>query len=223
MNAGQPLLEIRDLECVRDGRVLFSALNLRLDAGELISLQGANGAGKSTLLRCIAGLYPDYEGSLKVTPLVYAGHKAGLSGALSTVENLQFLTGLDNSSAPNPDTSDPSGDVPKRDKPRSLAQALAEVGLAGYEDVRCAALSAGQLRRVGIARLLLSPAALWLLDEPLTALDQAAIDLLGRVIANHLAAGGAALCATHQRLPLQRYQTLELKAEGAVRVAVERG
>ncbi len=219
MESSQPLLVVRDLECVRDGRVLFSGLRLQARQAEVISLLGANGAGKSTLLRCIAGLYPDFEGTIATARFVYSGHKPGLSGALSTSENLTYLMGLDGGLA---DLSGQETQVrleapavaPMAD---SVDSALAAVGLVGYEDVRCASLSAGQLRRVGLARLLLSRAPLWLLDEPLTALDEAATDLLGRVLLQHVEGGGAAVCATHQHLPVANYTSVELSASGVVR------
>lgn len=205
MSANAPLLDIRDFECVRDGRLLFSNLQIRLDSMQVIALQGANGAGKSTLLRCIAGLYPDFSGSFDVAPLIYSGHKAGLSGSLTTWENLQFLCSLDGQAAQANRLLDTAAAA-------SIEDALAHVGLAGYEEVRCSALSAGQLRRVGLARLLLSRAPVWLLDEPLTALDQAGIALLGAVLEHHQRSGGGAICATHQPLPIESYQIVDLSA-----------
>jgi len=209
VDASQPLLVVRDLECVRDGRVLFKDLQLQVQQTELISLQGANGAGKSTLLRCIAGLYPDYEGAVTAANFVYSGHKPGLSNALSTSENLVYLSGLDED--PGEHNLNPLADT--------VDSALAYVGLHGYENVRCANLSAGQLRRVGLARLLLCVAPLWLLDEPLTALDEDGADLLGRILLKHLERGGGAICATHQRLPVKNYTSVELTASGVVSTA----
>jgi len=202
--ANQPLLVVDDLECVRDGRVLFSGLSLRVQPSQVIALQGANGAGKSTLLRCIAGLYPDYEGAVSIAGFIYSGHKPGLSGALTTLENLTYLAGLDFSVGRDPV------------KQAAVVDALEQVGLAGYENVRCANLSAGQLRRVGLARLTLGRAPLWLLDEPLTALDDAGVELLGRVLRQHLENGGGAVCATHHALPLTDYSSVELAASGTV-------
>ena len=222
MAISQPLLVVDKLACVRDGRVLFEQLDFELGAAEAVALQGANGAGKSTLLRCIADLYPDYEGSVSAAPLIYSGHKAGLCSQLSTAENLEFLFGLDSSRENSQRTQDSvCADQSLLSDPikDSVEEALAAVGLSGYEDVRCAALSAGQLRRVGLARLLTSRAPLWLLDEPLTALDQAGADLLGRVLARHLESGGSAICATHQDLPLRGYRRLELTPSGVASVA----
>jgi len=215
VSASQPLLAVDNLECVRDGRTLFSALSLRVKPAEVISLQGPNGAGKSTLLRCIAGLYPDYEGTVQAAPFVYLGHKPGVSGALSTVENLTYLAELANDGARG---EAESGSFTWQDSPMfdSVLGALEAVELAGYEDVRCANLSAGQLRRVGLARLLLSRAPLWLLDEPLTALDDLGAHLLGRVLSQHIDGGGAAVCATHQQLPLDDVRRIELTPSGVV-------
>lgn len=202
------MLSARGLSCVRDGRVLFEDLQLRIEAPEAVALHGANGAGKSTLLRCIAGLYPDYEGELQVASFVYAGHKAGLCGYLSVAENLRFLAALDDAAA----THGAETGVADAREPlvNELHAALDKVSLPGYEDVRCNALSAGQLRRVALARLLRARAPLWLLDEPLTALDESGATLLGTLLSEHIAAGGAALCATHQPLPgiTQRSVTL---------------
>ena len=203
MSTHGPLMWMDSLECVRDGRALFSGLTITLESGELLSLQGANGAGKSTLLRALAGLYPDYTGQLHTSAFVYSGHKAGVSGHLSTSENLQFLVGLSSENA-----------EPLEPLAPTIAGALADVGLAGYEDVRCNELSAGQLRRVGLARLLLASEPLWLLDEPLTALDPAGAQLLGRVLDRHTQAGGAAVCATHQSLPATTHRTLLLTPAG---------
>ena len=228
METSQPLLVARDLECARDGRILFSALQLQVQQAEVISLQGANGAGKSTLLRCIAGLYPDFEGAVTAAHFVYSGHKPGFSGLLSTSENLTYLVELDRGRAEGEGEAEAEGAktrMPLRGPDvsplaASVDEALAAVGLLGYEAVRCASLSAGQLRRVGLARLLLSVAPLWLLDEPLTALDEAGSDLLGRILLKHLERGGGAICATHQRLPLTDYTSVQLTPSGVVSTTV---
>ncbi len=194
-----PLVAAHNLECERDERTLFAGLELQLDAGELIELRGPNGAGKSTLLRCISGLYPDFQGQLTAGPLLYQGHKPGFNERLSPVENLDWFARLQS-----------HADGLLEPLSQNIAAALARVGLAGYEAVPCATLSAGQLRRVGIARLLLSPKPLWLLDEPLTALDAAAVELLLEVLQAHLDAQGGAICATHQPLALPAARLLQL-------------
>lgn len=177
------LLDVQDFRCERDGRVLFDGLGLTLPAGQCLELRGPNGSGKSTLLRAIAGLFPDYGGTIVARESLYLGHRPGISALLTAEENLRWYQAL-------------------RPGPGSVASALAQVGMAGYERVACQRMSAGQQRRVGLARLLLCQAPLWLLDEPLTALDSAGTELVRRLIAGQLERGGAVLCATHQPLGL---------------------
>jgi len=191
MAAVAPLLEVADLACERDGRMLFDDLRIRLGAGDCLELRGPNGSGKSTLLRAIAGLYPDYTGTIRAADSLYLGHRPGVSTLLTAEENLRWYSVLR-----------PGG--------RTAAGALAAVGMEGYERVPCGQLSAGQLRRVALARLLSCPAPLWLLDEPLTALDAAGQDLVRALVVAHLEAGGAALCATHQGLGLAGAGVLQL-------------
>jgi heme exporter protein A len=195
--SGSLLLEVSDLACERDGRILFDALRVQLAPGDCLELRGPNGSGKSTLLRAIAGLYPDYAGTIRAADSLYLGHRPGVSALLTAEENLRWYAALR-----------PGG--------RSVADALAAVGMEGYERVPCAQLSAGQLRRVALARLLVCPAPLWLLDEPLTALDVAGQELVRALVTGHLGAGGAVLCATHQGLELVGAGVLQLGgAEGA--------
>ena len=187
----QSLLQLTDLACERDGRTLFRALNLAVLPGHCVELTGPNGSGKSTLLRCITGLYPDYEGEIEVDSFHYLGHKAGISPLLTPAQNLQWYAGFDGAEV----------DVEK---------ALERLGLAGYELVRCHHLSAGQQRRVSLARLLVTQADLWLLDEPFTALDSAGQNLVRELIGEHQQSGGAALCATHQALEIPDARALQL-------------
>lgn len=180
------LAQLQQISCVRDDRALFSDLEVQLTAGEMIELRGPNGAGKSTLLRLLAGLFPDYSGEFSVAPALYVGHKPGLAAALSPLENLIWYQRFD-------------GAQNKPAAPRAgIEQVLADVGLAGFEDQPCATLSAGQLRRVLLGRLRLARRDLWLLDEPLTALDAAGCELLRHTLESHLSAGGGVICATHQ-------------------------
>jgi len=180
-----------DLSCSRDNRLLFDGLTLQVRAGELCVLLGPNGAGKSTLLRCLAGLYPDFEGTVQVDACHYFGHRLALNPLLDAAENLQWyaaLAGVD-----------------------SDAEAtLDRVGLTGYGPVPVAQMSAGQQRRVALARLLTVPARVWLLDEPYTALDGAGQALVDELISEHLAANGSALCATHQLLGITPNAELQL-------------
>ena len=195
---GTRMLEVRGLQCERDGRPLFSNLSFNLAAGQLLHIEGANGCGKSTLLRALAGLLSPTAGTLlwRGQPLAAAdsdyraalcfiGHKAGLKSELSPLANLRHLQSL----AATPATEE------------RLLQVLAGVGLAGHEQLAVARLSAGQQRRVALARLWLSKAPLWLLDEPFTALDKKAVAGLCKHFATHLAAGGAIVMASHQEPP----------------------
>lgn len=192
----ESLLRLSNLGCEREGRQLFSGLNLSIGGGECVSLIGPNGSGKSTLLRCISGLFPDYDGAVEAASLCYLGHRPGVAPGLSALENLRWYAALDG-----------AADV-------DLMSLLASVGLAGYEEVLCARLSAGQQRRVALARLQLDPGRLWLLDEPFTALDVRGQDLVRSLIESHTAAGGAALCATHQDLGIAHASELSLEVPG---------
>lgn len=192
------LLTLKGLGCVRDGRTLFRALDLTVTGGECLTLKGPNGSGKSTLLRAVAGLFIDYEGEIRVSELAYLGHRPGVSLSLSPLENLRWYASLE-----------PEG---KRLTPPALVTLLERVGLAGYEDVRCQHLSAGQQRRAALARLMLDSAPLWLLDEPFTALDTGGQELVRSLLVRHTAAGGAAVCATHQDLGVPHGRELLLGA-----------
>lgn len=189
-----PLLDITDVACIREGRELFAHLNLQVQTGECVELTGPNGSGKSTLLRCITGLFPDYEGSIVASSMLFVGHRPGISSLLTPLENLRWYQGLT-------DSADTAFD------------ALARVGLSGYEEVRCQNLSAGQHRRVCLARLLVCQAPLWLLDEPFTALDDGGQVLVRELLVAHCAEGGAVVCATHQ--PLGLADTVSLRLGGS--------
>ena len=185
------MLTLNQLRCLRDGRELFNDLSLQLSAGQTCMLLGPNGAGKSTLLRCVAGLYAEYDGEIVAAPNQYLGHKAALSPLLSVRQNLQWYAHLAASEV-------------------DLEAVLARVGLAGYDPVAVANLSAGQQRRVALARLLVVATPLWLLDEPYTALDVQGQRLVDTMIDEHCASGGSILCATHQDLGARVQQTLRL-------------
>lgn len=201
-----PLLECRGLSFSRNEERIFGPLDFRLDAGEALMVLGGNGAGKSTLLRVLAGLLAAGEGEVHVGGRIvdqghlargctFLGHLPGHKGELSALENLRFTAALQ-----------ASGLRPE--------QALAEVGLAGFEDNLARRLSAGQNKRLALARLPLSPAPLWLLDEPYANLDLDGIALVNRLIAGHLAQGGAALLTTHgaYAAPPVPIRTLDLAA-----------
>ncbi len=175
----KPLLRCEGIACGRGGRLLFEHFDLVLHQGECIEIQGANGSGKSTLLRIAAGLFTVFSGTVEAGDLAYLGHKSGVNALLTPAENLfmhQRLAG------------------------GSTAQALQRVGLRDAQDKLCGELSEGQHRRVALARLLLGPQPLWLLDEPLTALDDAGCGLVRELVTARCDEGGAVLCATHRSL-----------------------
>ncbi|ALN63607.1 heme ABC exporter, ATP-binding protein CcmA [Lysobacter antibioticus] len=170
---------------------MFGPLDFAVDAGEALLVQGDNGAGKTTLLRVLAGLLRADEGEIELDgepsdparrarAIAYLGHLPGLKADLSAMENLDFLCGLQGRRR---------GQLPEN--------ALAIVGLAGYEDALARQLSAGQKKRLSLARLWMAPAPLWLLDEPYANLDLEGIELVNRMVQAHLREGGAALVTTH--------------------------
>jgi heme exporter protein A len=186
-----PLLEARALSFHRQDEPVFGPLDFRLQAGEVALVEGDNGSGKTTLLRILTGLLRAGEGELlwRDAPwestrgtgeIVFLGHQLGLKTDLSPRENLAVAAGLHG-----------------RRHGVDVDGALAEVGLAGYEDEPVRRLSAGQKKRTALARLLLVPASLWLLDEPYANLDRAGIELVNRLLARHAAGGGAALVTSH--------------------------
>ena len=191
MTDATPLLEARALSFHRQDERVFGPLDFRLDAGELTLIEGDNGSGKTTLMRLLTGMLHVREGRLlwRGEPLhrdrcageiVFLGHQLGLKSELSPRENLRVAAGLYG-----------------RREQAGIDTALAEVGLAGYEDEPVRRLSAGQKKRAALARLLLVPASLWLLDEPYANLDRTGIALVNRLLGEHVARGGAALVTSH--------------------------
>lgn len=197
------LLTGRGLALLRGDRLLFAGLDLALETGELLLVQGPNGSGKTSLLRIVAGLLPPDEGEIlwRGEPtrrrrqtfhaeLAWLGHRAGFKGDLTLAENLRFESGL---RSPGP----------------VAGEAVRErLGLRGLDGIPFRLLSAGQQRRAALARIVVSGAKLWLLDEPLTNLDAAGRELVNELLAEHLAAGGLAMMASHQepdvRAPVRR-------------------
>jgi len=186
-----PLLSAQALRFTRNDMPVFGPVDFEVAAGEALLVQGDNGAGKTTLLKVLAGLLradggairlqgrPEEPG-LRAHVVGYLGHLPAQKADLSALENLRFLCGLHG-----------------RRPGMSLEDAMATVGLAGYEDALARQLSAGQKKRLSLARLWLSPAPLWLLDEPYANLDLQGIELVNRMVTAHLREGGAALVTTH--------------------------
>jgi heme exporter protein A len=202
-------LSAREIALERGGRRLFARLSWEVGAGEALVVVGPNGAGKSSLLRAIAGFLPLTEGSFVLEggdpeaslgeQAHGLGHADALKGALTAGENLEFWAGV-------------LGGDSRR--PAWLA-ALGRLGLAHVADFPVRALSAGQKRRVALARLLVARRSLWLLDEPTTALDAAAQGLFAEVMREHLESGGLIIAATHAPLGLSA-RTLRLGPAEAV-------
>ncbi len=185
------LLEAHALAFARNDEPIFGPLDFALHAAEVVLIEGDNGAGKSTLLRVLSGLLAPTSGVIRLNgePLTLArlspqvallSHQSGLKPELTAMENLRFAAGLHGMR---------SGLSP--------ATALAGVGLEGYADVPTRQLSAGQKKRVALARVLLAPVGLWLLDEPYANLDLDGIRLVNRLLENHANRGGAALITSH--------------------------
>ena len=199
-------LVARGLLCMRDRRRLFGDLDLALDAGSALLVEGVNGAGKTSLLRLLCGLAEPHAGSVHWrgedirrcridyhAELLYLGHQPALKDDLTALENLQFYQSLAGGPAADPDA------------------ALAAAGLEGLEERTVRRMSAGQRRRVALARLWLeSRHTLWILDEPFTALDVAGIRNLTRRLEEHLGRGGVAVVTSHQPLSLPGLQRLAL-------------
>jgi heme exporter protein A len=178
-------LEADGLACSRGVATLFRDVSFRVCGGEWLAVRGPNGGGKTTLLRCVAGLTRADGGSVRREgDFIYAGHLAGIKDDLTAEENLSGTLTL-------------RGVEVKRE---ALRGALAEAGLAERAKLPARRLSAGQRRRIGLARLMLDPAPIWILDEPLTALDDQGQALFARLLSRQLDRGGLALVATHHDL-----------------------
>lgn len=202
-------LQINQVSCLRGDRRLLENISFTLKSGELIHLKGHNGSGKTTLMRTIAGLLFAESGSIEWNgadirreaeayraALLYLGHLNGLKDELNAVENLRIQAAI-------------FGDTVSES---AIWRVLQDIGLRGHEDIPSKFLSQGQKRRVALARLWLSKAPLWILDEPFSALDQAALEQLQHILRQHLAKGGLLLLTSHQSVELlqQEHQTLTI-------------
>jgi heme exporter protein A len=205
---GHVVMELKGtgLCCVRGGRRVFAGIDFTVESGKSVVLTGANGAGKSSLLRLIAGLIRPAEGAVALTggdgelsvgeQAHYVGHLDPLKPALTVMENLTFWARFLNGEA------GPGQEAAQR--------GLEAVGLGELGHLPAGYLSAGQRRRLSLARMLAVPRPIWLLDEPTTALDAASQERLGRVMQAHLDGGGIILAATHGPLGLDGAQELRL-------------
>ncbi|GAB1394405.1 cytochrome c biogenesis heme-transporting ATPase CcmA [Rhodocyclaceae bacterium] len=203
------MLTATGLSCVRGERCLFSGLDLAVGPGEWLHVQGENGAGKTSLLRILASLSPPAEGEIRWQgapikslaedyhrDMLFLGHHGAVKEELTPFENLTLAAQLDG--APLDETA--------------ALKALARFGLRGREDLAVRFLSAGQKRRVLLARLAVRQATLWILDEPFTALDVKAVDMLSGLIEEHVKAGGICILTSHQSMPLPNGRTLKVGA-----------
>jgi heme exporter protein A len=203
------MLILHDLACSKGERLLFRGVHCSLARGAWLHVAGANGIGKTSLLRMLCGLAPAARGEIRWDgqpiaalgdswrrELLYIGHDSGLQGMLSARENLRVACAL---GGQRPDDT-------------ALAEALQRIGLGNRLDLPTRFLSQGQKRRAALARLVLSRATVWVLDEPFVAIDGQALQLLSGLIAEHLARGGLAVLTSHQPvdIPGQPGQTLEL-------------
>lgn len=194
-------LRLDNLSCEIEDRRLFSGISATFQPGDLIQIVGPNGAGKTTLLRILTGLSYRYEGKVfwndKAVPcyeylssLLYIGHAIGVNESMTPRENLAWYFGLNGA----------KGESFQSVSVAEIDEALKKVGLKGYGDVPCHHMSAGQKRRVAIARLHISKAPVWILDEPLTAIDKQGVAELEERIQQHREAGGMVVLTTHQSL-----------------------
>jgi heme exporter protein A len=189
------LLSVTDLSCARGGVPVLERVSFVLQPGAALILRGPNGSGKTTLLRTLAGLQPPVSGRVEAAPeaLAYGAHADGLKPTLTVAENLAFWAAVYGGGA----------------RPEA---AMAAYGIAGLAARRAQDLSAGQKRRLSLARLLVTGRPVWLLDEPTVSLDAEAVGLFAAAVQAHLAGGGAAVIATHIALGLSEPATLDLSA-----------
>lgn len=210
-----PLLEAHRLAFSRNDEPVFGPLDFSLGRGETLLVEGDNGSGKTTLLRVLAGMLPASAGEIRFEGepasresrnghALLLGHRPGMNESLSARQNLEFLSGLFGARA---------GETP--------ASVMECVGIAGWIDEPLRTLSAGQQKRVALARLRLLPGEIWLLDEPYANLDRQGIELVNSLIAGHCARGGATLVTSHGAVrfadPDARHILLDVQAEPPAR------
>lgn len=193
------LLSAHNLTCIRENRLLFEQLSFTVASGDIIQIAGPNGAGKTSLLRLLAGLSRPYEGQIEFDgqdinkasdhyhqQLLYLGHTPGVKAELSAEENLSFNLAMHG----------------MRHEQKVTEHALTQVNLLGFEDALASHLSAGQHRRIALARLWETNAKVWILDEPFTAIDKQGVKKLEQLFVKHAQNGGCVILTTHQELSL---------------------
>lgn len=198
-------LQVSELACRRDDRLLFSGLSFNVTPGQVLLLEGSNGSGKTSLLRILCGFREADGGAIiwrgqpiddsdYFSEMAYVGHAEGIKKELTVLENLRFSLALN--------------------KPGRLdiEQALNKVQLAGFDDNVVQTLSAGQKRRLSLARLLITENVLWILDEPFTSLDRQGMELIETLIEEHVATGGMVVMTSHHdlNLPVDNLQRIHL-------------
>jgi heme exporter protein A len=197
------LLQGSGLSCIRDDRVLFSELDFRLQAGQILLLEGKNGSGKTSLLRILCGFREPDAGEVRwgdeaindssyYADMAYIGHLDGIKKELTVLENLKVSLALG-----------VAGQY-------SISDALTKVHLHGYDEVLVQALSAGQKRRLSLARLLITHNVLWILDEPFTSLDKQGIALIESLMVEHCANGGMIVLTSHHDITLHEVDVLRI-------------
>ena len=200
-------LHIEQLACRRGDKILFTDLTVSWQSGDLVQVEGHNGIGKTSLLRIVAGLAQPLNGKVRWNleeiskcreeyhaNLLYLGHQAGIKPELTAWENLKFYQQISQSQQ--------GTDI--------LWDVLETVGLLGREDLPAAQLSAGQQKRIALARLWISEAPLWILDEPFTAIDKKGVEVLTTLFENHAKKGGMVILTSHQEVPSSLLKKINL-------------
>ncbi len=201
------MLTASNLSCTRGDRSLFTGVDVAIEPGQWLHVRGANGSGKTSLLRLLAGLSQPAHGEIRWdgkpvgddkqafrSDLLFLGHHAAVKEELTALENLRLASELDGAELEDAEA----------------LEALKRFGLQGREDLPVRFLSAGQKRRVLLARLVTRKARLWILDEPFTALDTRAVQLLATLIGEHVGGGGVAVVTSHQAIPVAGGKGLDL-------------